>query len=309
MHDGINHFATRPQRLLVSTWNSARLAMLAAHSAAFTGQPLSGVVVRTSPARSRMRRTCRARPREVVTCSSRPLLSPNAALTTGAALLTTVLTNRLLFTSIDDLYPPQSRSDIIAVIASATLVLYGLGRAEVAERRAAVDMGGVDVVPASDSAFRALPDSARAELEWSADAVLDAMPTFKSVAVVVGDATVFRRGRFRAPDSVPVVPAGGIADNVRKSAERAYLADLKVVPVKEVEFAFFPENCQVRCCVRLSRELLHSVDRCSLSYSPLTIDFGSRVHGLSHGHRDIGGYLAVYSDSARGRRHALHSRR
>jgi hypothetical protein len=174
---------------------------------------------------------------------------PPLALFSGGALLSCFLLNRLFLTPIDAMYPPQARSDILGVIASATLLLYGLGRIELAERRAAVEVGGVDVMDGfqmndADTASIALSN----EVVWTATVLFDALPNVKSFALVLNSGKCFRVGRFRSREAIPFVAPGGIALRTLETGKRAYLADLNVVPVKEVEFGFLPENCQVRRC-------------------------------------------------------------
>jgi hypothetical protein len=163
------------------------------------------------------------------------------ALGGGCAILAAVLLNRALLTPLDALPPPQARGDLLAVSAAAALVLYGLGRAEVAERAAApVDVGGVEVQVGLDGS------GAAAQAAWTARALFKGVPAVRSFALVVDGAEVYRVGRFRDADAAALAPAGGIAAGVMESGRRAYLADLKVVPVREVEFGFLPQLCQVR---------------------------------------------------------------
>lgn len=125
------------------------------------------------------------------------------------------------------------------MITGATLVLYGVGKAEITDKRAAVELECVDV--------RQGLDDAGADVEWAADAVRMGLPNVKSFAYVErGTARAFA-GRFRQ-QVVPKVPIveGGIIEGALRSGNRAYLADMKVVPVKETEFGFLPQNCQVR---------------------------------------------------------------
>lgn len=172
---------------------------------------------------------------------SRPL-----ALGSGAVVLTAALLNRALLTPLDALPPPQARGDLLAVAAAAALILYGLGRAEVSEKeREQVDIGGVDVSRGLDG-----PKDLSRQAEWTAHALFKGIPAVRSFALVKNGRELCRYGRFRDADVEIEVPAGGIAANVLSTGKRAYLADLKVVPTREVEFGFFPENCQVSSALK-----------------------------------------------------------
>jgi hypothetical protein len=174
---------------------------------------------------------------------SRPL-----ALGTGAVILTSALLNRTIFTPLDALPPPQARCDLLTVAAASALILYGLGRAEVAEKeREVVEIGGVDVRQGLDGR-----GTLSEQADWTARALFKGIPAVRSLALVREGKELFRLGRFRDTEVESFVLAGGIAANVLESGKRAYLADLKVVPTREVEFGFFPEKCQVgvRLCPR-----------------------------------------------------------
>lgn len=171
---------------------------------------------------------------------SRPL-----ALGGGVAILAAVLVNRVFFTPLDFLPPPQARGDLLAVSASAALILYGLGRADVAERvREKVEMGGVDVEEGYDG-----PEVLANQLEWTARALFKGIRTVRSFALIHDGKELCRYGRFRDKQVESEAPAGGIAMTALENRKRAYLADLKVVPTAEVEFAFLPDNCQVSWAV------------------------------------------------------------
>lgn len=167
---------------------------------------------------------------------SRPL-----ALGGGVAFLTAVLVNRVFFTPLDFLPPPQARGDLLAVSASAALILYGVGRADVQEKvREQVEIGGVHV----ESGYEG-PEALANQLDWTARALFKGIPTVRSFALINDGKELCRYGRFRDEEVESEAPAGGIAANALESGKRAYLADLKVVPTAEVELAFLPENCQV----------------------------------------------------------------
>lgn len=202
----------------------------------------------------------RARPKAKL--SSSPSSRP-AALAGGIAVLGSVFINRVLFTPSDSLPPPQSREDLLAVAAAAALTLYGLGRADVSEReQGPVELDGVDVRVGFENSSRGLLAS---RVDWTSRAVFSGIPAVKSFAFVVDGQELFRAGRFRDATCKSFVPEGGIADGVVRSGERAYLADLKVVPVRDTEFTFFPEKCQVRICLKApftgwsSRRYKHSM--------------------------------------------------
>lgn len=172
--------------------------------------------------------------------SSRP-----AALAGGIAVLGTVFFNRVFLTPLEALPPPQSRADLLAVASAAALMLYGLGRADVAEReQGPVELDGVDVRVGLEADGGSELELA-SRMDWTSRSIFRGIPAVKSFAVVVDGKEVCRVGRFRDANCAAFVRDGGIADGVLQSGERAYLADLKVVPVKDVEFGFFPEKCQV----------------------------------------------------------------
>lgn len=165
-----------------------------------------------------------------------------ASLYGGIGILTAVLTNRLAFTPLDALALTQSRSDILGVITGATLVLYGVGKAEIADRQKAVELSGVDI----RKGFNDRADPVVAEIEWAAVALVEAIPNVRSCAVVVNGVGSYFLGRFRESNVRFEVSANGVIDTAMKRGNRAYLADMKTVPVKEIEFGFLPSNCQVR---------------------------------------------------------------
>lgn len=159
----------------------------------------------------------------------------------GIGLLASVLTNRLVFTPLDSLALTQSRSDIIGVIVGATLLLYGVGRAEIQDKKAAVELSGVDVRRGFDDAN----DKLNREVELASSAILAAVPNIKSFAMLVNGVGKYYVGRFRSYDADAIVVEDGVVAKALRNSERAYLADMKVVPVKELEFGFLPSNCQV----------------------------------------------------------------
>lgn len=163
-----------------------------------------------------------------------------ASLYGGIAVLTAVLTNRLVFTPLDNLAVTQSRSDILGVIAGATLVLYGVGKAEIADSKKAVELVGVDLRVGFEKS-----DLLATEIQWAAAALCKGVPNVRSVAVLVDGVGKYFYGRFRNEQVTARVVEDGIVAGALQRGERVYLGDMKVVPVKEIEFAFLPTNCQV----------------------------------------------------------------
>lgn len=160
----------------------------------------------------------------------------------GSGALAGILGNRLLLTPLDSLAMTQSRSDILGIIAGATLVLYGVGKAEVVERKEAVEMDGIDVRRGFSSG-----DALSDEIEWAAQAIMEGVPNIKSFLwVEQGDGKYFL-GRFRDDNLTVTTVNEGVIETAIASDRRAYLADMKVVPVREYEFGFLPTKCQVRC--------------------------------------------------------------
>lgn len=137
----------------------------------------------------------------------------------------------------------QSRSDILGVITGATLVLYGVGKVEIADGKQAVEIGGMDVTKGFNGYGNSNMDS---EIEWAVQAIFKGLPNVRSFAFVVNGEAKWFMGRFRNEQVEMTVVRGGIVEGVMNSGQRAYLADMKVVPVKETEFVFLPSNCQVR---------------------------------------------------------------
>ncbi|KAI0566891.1 Cofactor assembly of complex C subunit B [Gracilaria domingensis] len=159
------------------------------------------------------------------------------SLITGGCLLTGLLGNRLILTPLDGLTATQSRADLLGVAASATLILYGLARTEISEKRARVEMGGVDVAAGFEG-------SRSVGVQLGCRALLDGVQGVKSVAVVVKGQGRFFMGKFRAEVPVLILEQEGVISKALQSGNRAYLADMKVVPVRETEFGFLPKECQ-----------------------------------------------------------------
>jgi len=185
--------------------------------------------------------TCQARLRCAQVVVMRATDTGRASLYGGIGILSAVLTNRLVFTPLDSLALTQSRSDIIGVVAGATLVLYGVGRAEILDKKEAVELSGIDV----RKGFEGGSNRVTREVELASSALLSSVPNIRSFAVFVGGVGTYFVGRFRNNEVCAVVRENGIIANALNGKERAYLADMKVVPVKEIEFGFLPSNCQV----------------------------------------------------------------
>lgn len=202
---------------------------------------------------------------------SRPL-----ALAGGTLLLTSTLANRLFITSLEQFDTAQSQADILTVVGAATLVLYGLGRVSVQESKESVDVGGVDVHVGFETDIKiskfetgndnvtvanpkpSLLQRARNEAQWISKTLFASIPSITSFAVLLDGTELCRAGRFRSKDAVSSAPPNGIAANSLETGKRAYLADMKVVPVKEVEFGFLPEKCQVlETYLKILPTLLH----------------------------------------------------
>lgn len=163
------------------------------------------------------------------------------SLYSGIGALAGILGNRLLLTPLDNLAMTQSRSDILGIIAGATLVLYGVGKAEVVERKEAVEMDGIDVRRGFSSGDR-LSD----EIEWAAQAIIEGVPNIKSFLWVERGKGKYFLGRFRDGNITVTTVDEGVIETAITADRRAYLADMKVVPVRESEFGFLPAKCQVR---------------------------------------------------------------
>lgn len=201
-----------------------------------------GFVTPMAVGRSRLFPTyrCQKKFKRSTIAVSMQLTTGKASLYCGIGVLAGVLTNRLLLTPLDSLAMTQSRSDILGVIAGATLVLYGVGKAEIADVKKAVEMDGQYVRQGfNDSSYIGQ------EVEWAASAISQGAPNVCSFALVIDGVGKCFIGKFRNSDVEMNVVDNGTISNAMASGKRAYLADMKVVPVKEMEFGFLPSNCQV----------------------------------------------------------------
>lgn len=177
---------------------------------------------------------------QIATSVSMQLTLGKTSLYTGIGILAGVLTNRLLLTPLDSLAMTQSRSDILGVITGATLILYGVGKAEIADAKKAVEMGGEFIRQGFTP-----DDTLSGEVEWAASATFAGVPNIRSFCVIANGVGQFFIGQFRDEEVAAVMVEGGTIDNSIASGKRAYLADMKTVPTKELEFGFLPSNCQV----------------------------------------------------------------
>lgn len=163
-----------------------------------------------------------------------------ASLYGGIGLLTGLLTNRIALTGLDKLSQTQSRSDILGVICGATLLLYGVGKAEIMDGKQAVKLDGVDIREGFDDG-----DVVSKEVEWTANALLTGVPNLRSFMLVQKGKARFLYGRFAKERGVEEMKDGGVVMTAIEGGKRSYMADMKVVPVRETEFGMFPDNCQV----------------------------------------------------------------
>lgn len=158
----------------------------------------------------------------------------------GVTLLAGLLVNRLLLTPLGNLAINQSRSDIIGVVAGATLLLYGVGKAELSDKREVVEIGGEQIFK---NVRKKGPGGE--EIIWASRAIFGAIPSIKSFVFIENGEGQFYSGRFRSKDVEVSLKGEGIIARAMATGTRSYLADMKVVPVKETEFSFFPSKCQV----------------------------------------------------------------
>lgn len=161
---------------------------------------------------------------------------------TGSALLTLLLTNRLL-TPLSLLSPQQSRADLVGVATSAVLLLYGLTRLDIAPSNEPVALDGMDI-------RKGFSDTQQSrDIEWALSACLTGGEHIQSAALIGEGEQCFLKGRFRDGVQDVSVRENGIVAGALDKGERVYLADLKVVSAKEVEFGYLPERTQVRLLI------------------------------------------------------------
>ncbi|CAM9159818.1 unnamed protein product [Phaeothamnion confervicola] len=190
----------------------------------------------------------------------RVVMGSTFALAVGFMSLAVVLINRLAFTAA--LYDSQARSDILAVVSAAGIVLNGVYLLDLAVRRAeTVKLVGTFCEEMDPT----LPAAAQRRARWLCEALLRASPATSVVilsgvdgaAPVAADPTVTMAvGAPGCPVAVvarygvvgPAPPSVGtiVAKAVREGAadgRETYLPAVQQLPGK-VEFAYLPENCQ-----------------------------------------------------------------
>lgn len=183
------------------------------------------------------------RRRSFTTCAAERLEVPAkvrnfAAL--GSIALTCALINRVFNTPV--LTPFQSRADIIAVVCGVSLLVYAAGGTEVKERGTRVAQEGT-----STDFQTSLPLGIATEARFIARAAMAAVENITSATVFMGTQCVARAGLYRnGIKSVSDVVAGGAVISTVENGKLSYFADLKVMPTKEIEFAYLPKQCQVR---------------------------------------------------------------
>jgi Cofactor assembly of complex C subunit B, CCB2/CCB4 len=148
-----------------------------------------------------------------------------------------ILVNRLLT---PELTSAQSRSDVLAVILCAVMILVGLLWQRVQPRPpetvALIGTPGLEISPA-------LPAPLQTELAWSSHLLLTNTVT-RSIACYMDGQTILRRGILA--DKNTVTP-GPILERVLKTQKPVYLVDLKIYPGR-IEFDYLPENTQGIIC-------------------------------------------------------------
>lgn len=158
----------------------------------------------------------------------------------GGVLL---LINRL---TTSNLTPSQSRSDVLAVIESALLILIALLWQQIQPRdpEAVILIGEEGFFLAPE-----LPDFVKTELAWATHLLLTNTVTRTIVVYYQGEVLV-RRG-ILAPNSE--VKPGKILQKVLETGKAIYLVDLKLYPGR-IEFDYLPENTQGIICQPIGKE-------------------------------------------------------
>jgi hypothetical protein len=148
-----------------------------------------------------------------------------------------LMINRLLT---PELTNSQSRSDALAVIVSALLILTGLLWQQVQPRSPDVvnliGEEGFELAPT-------LPEFVKTELAWASHLLLTNTVT-RSLVVWYQGKILLRRGILGVN---PEVKPGAILQRVVEKQKPVYLVDLKVYPGR-IEFDYLPENTQGVIC-------------------------------------------------------------
>ncbi|CAM9614776.1 unnamed protein product, partial [Heterosigma akashiwo] len=162
------------------------------------------------------------------------LKSNSFAIGSGCTLLVLLIINRL-FTP--DLYDSQSRSDIITVITTGSLILNAFSDVDVKVREAEkVELEGPT---AYEYSKQISTEQDRKDIEWAAETLLTTIPC-KSILIYYQGKTLARFGVVGKNKKIVRAP---ILDKAMKSDSELYLPALQVLPGK-VEFDYLPENCQ-----------------------------------------------------------------
>jgi hypothetical protein len=144
-----------------------------------------------------------------------------------------LMLNRFLTPS---LLPSQSRSDALAVIESAILILVSLVWQEVqAKTPELVTLVGSEGFEIEAS----LNDLVKTELAWASHILLTNSAT-KVIVIWYDGKVLLKRGIFPKDRTVNL---GAIANRVLKTQKPVYLVKLSLYPGK-IEFDYLPENTQ-----------------------------------------------------------------
>lgn len=194
----------------------------------------------TSPLTFRETPKALSRTRQKI-CVMKISSNPLPPILTGSITLAATLTNRLAFTP--DLALPQSRSDILSLVASATLILHGLTLTQIADTKVSVPLTGTRLTYAPPT----LNPQVKENLLWITSALLTAIPTVQTVQIVrKGGEILVRQGLFRdgLQDNGQKGYGGKVVDNIASGGERLYVADTKVYPGWQDEFPWLPIGTQ-----------------------------------------------------------------
>lgn len=154
-----------------------------------------------------------------------------------------LLVNRL---STETLTPSQSRSDVLAVIESALLILIGLLWQQIQPRNPdAVELIG------EEGFFLApeLPEALKTELAWASHLLLTNTVT-RSVVIYYQGHVLLRRGILGVNQEIK---PGKILQRVLETNKPIYLVDLKIYPGR-LEFDYLPENTQGIICQPMGKK-------------------------------------------------------